>query len=191
MCARLFQPALQVGVATRQVVHAGSEAQRAEAAKVLTETRRALYRILAEDDTDQLSTSADGRPAAPVSDTLRAVRRPRPAARPRRSRAGAERRPLAGDARRAERYPRRCACATTAPSCRDRRDGLGGQIVAVAVGWQVYAIHRSAFDLGLIGARPSSLPNSRSRFPPAISPTGSHGGAVAVAPRRCGVATDC
>ena len=24
-------------------------------------------------------------------------------------------------------------------------------MVAVAVGWQVYAIHRSAFDLGLIG----------------------------------------
>jgi MFS family permease len=29
--------------------------------------------------------------------------------------------------------------------------GLGSQMVAVAVGWQVYAIHRSAFDLGLIG----------------------------------------
>jgi MFS family permease len=29
--------------------------------------------------------------------------------------------------------------------------GLGSQTVAVAVGWQVYAIHRSAFDLGLIG----------------------------------------
>src|SRR3954453_15069594 len=25
------------------------------------------------------------------------------------------------------------------------------QMVAVAVGWQVFAIHRSAFDLGLIG----------------------------------------
>jgi predicted MFS family arabinose efflux permease len=30
-------------------------------------------------------------------------------------------------------------------------NGVGSQIVAVAVGWQVYAIHRSAFDLGLIG----------------------------------------
>jgi MFS family permease len=29
--------------------------------------------------------------------------------------------------------------------------GLGSQIVVVAVGWQVYAIHHSAFDLGLIG----------------------------------------
>ena len=29
--------------------------------------------------------------------------------------------------------------------------GLGGQMVVVAVGWQVYAIHHSAFDLGLIG----------------------------------------
>jgi MFS family permease len=28
---------------------------------------------------------------------------------------------------------------------------FGSQMVAVAVGWQVYAIHRSAFDLGLIG----------------------------------------
>ena len=29
--------------------------------------------------------------------------------------------------------------------------GLGSQMVAVAVGWQVYSIHRKAFDLGLIG----------------------------------------
>ncbi len=29
--------------------------------------------------------------------------------------------------------------------------GVGGQMVAVAVGWQVYAIRRSPFDLGLIG----------------------------------------
>jgi MFS family permease len=29
--------------------------------------------------------------------------------------------------------------------------GFGLQMVAVAVGWQVYAIHRSPFDLGLIG----------------------------------------
>src|SRR5262249_58657134 len=28
---------------------------------------------------------------------------------------------------------------------------LGSQMVAVAVGWQVYAIHHSALDLGLIG----------------------------------------
>jgi len=29
--------------------------------------------------------------------------------------------------------------------------GLGGQMAAVAVGWQVFEIHRSPFDLGLIG----------------------------------------
>jgi MFS family permease len=29
--------------------------------------------------------------------------------------------------------------------------GLATQMTAVAVGWQVYAIHRSAFDLGLVG----------------------------------------
>jgi MFS family permease len=29
--------------------------------------------------------------------------------------------------------------------------GFGTQMASVAVGWQVYAIHRSAFDLGLIG----------------------------------------
>ncbi|HUK45748.1 MAG TPA: PadR family transcriptional regulator [Gaiellaceae bacterium] len=46
----LIHLAMQVGVATRQVTHHGSEAQRAEAAKVLADTRRALYRILAEDD---------------------------------------------------------------------------------------------------------------------------------------------
>ncbi len=46
----LFHLAMQVGIATRQVVHAGGEAQRAEAAKVLAEARRSLYRILAEDE---------------------------------------------------------------------------------------------------------------------------------------------
>ena len=39
----------QVAHATKQVMHAGTEAQVAEAAKVLAETRRSLYRILAED----------------------------------------------------------------------------------------------------------------------------------------------
>ena len=46
----LMHLAMQVGMATRQVTHHGSEAQRAEAAKVLAETRRSIYRILAEDD---------------------------------------------------------------------------------------------------------------------------------------------
>ena len=46
----LVHLAMQVGVATRQVVHHGTDAQRSEAAKVLGDTRRALYRILAEDE---------------------------------------------------------------------------------------------------------------------------------------------
>src|SRR5579871_3635009 len=44
---------MQVGMAGRQVAHHGTEAQRAEAAKVLADTRRALYRILAEDEPAQ------------------------------------------------------------------------------------------------------------------------------------------
>ncbi len=39
-----------VGAAVMQVVQAGTEAQAAEAAKVLEETRRSLYRILAGDE---------------------------------------------------------------------------------------------------------------------------------------------
>src|SRR5215212_11896246 len=39
-----------VGAAVMQVVQAGTEAQAAEAAKVLEEARRSLYRILAGDD---------------------------------------------------------------------------------------------------------------------------------------------
>lgn len=42
--------AMQVGIATRQVVHAGNEAQRKEAAGLLAETRRRLYAILAENE---------------------------------------------------------------------------------------------------------------------------------------------
>ena len=41
-----------VGAAVMQVVQAGTEAQVAEASKVLEETRRALYRILAGDEPD-------------------------------------------------------------------------------------------------------------------------------------------
>ena len=43
---------MQVGFATKQVVHHGTEAQRAEATKVLADARRALYRILAEETDD-------------------------------------------------------------------------------------------------------------------------------------------
>jgi DNA-binding PadR family transcriptional regulator len=39
-----------VAVAATQVASAGTEAQQTEAARVLADTRRALYRILAEDD---------------------------------------------------------------------------------------------------------------------------------------------
>jgi DNA-binding PadR family transcriptional regulator len=42
--------ARQVGVAAAQVAHAGTPAHLAEARKVLQEARRALYRILAEDE---------------------------------------------------------------------------------------------------------------------------------------------
>jgi len=45
----LIRLAMQVGMATRQITHAGNEAQREAAAKLLADTRRSLYRILAED----------------------------------------------------------------------------------------------------------------------------------------------
>ena len=44
----LMKLAMQVGMATRQVTHAGSDEQRKQAADLLAETRRSLYRILAE-----------------------------------------------------------------------------------------------------------------------------------------------
>ena len=44
----LMHLAMQVGIATRQVTHAGSEEQRKAAAELLSETRRKLYGILAE-----------------------------------------------------------------------------------------------------------------------------------------------
>jgi len=40
----------QVRAATRQVVHAGSEQQLTAAAELLRETRRRLYKLLAEDE---------------------------------------------------------------------------------------------------------------------------------------------
>jgi DNA-binding PadR family transcriptional regulator len=45
----LMHLAMQVGIATKQVVHAGGEQQRKAAADLLTETRRKLYGILAGD----------------------------------------------------------------------------------------------------------------------------------------------
>jgi DNA-binding PadR family transcriptional regulator len=41
----------QVAVAVQQVMHAGTEAQVAAASQVMTETRRSLYRVLADDET--------------------------------------------------------------------------------------------------------------------------------------------
>jgi DNA-binding PadR family transcriptional regulator len=43
----------EVGLAFMQVLHAGSPPQIAEASKILTETRRSLYRILADGETAQ------------------------------------------------------------------------------------------------------------------------------------------
>jgi DNA-binding PadR family transcriptional regulator len=40
----------QVGIAVKQVMRAGNEAQVAAAAQVLTDTRRSLYRVLADDE---------------------------------------------------------------------------------------------------------------------------------------------
>ena len=45
----LIAPMRQIGMALFQLMHSGSEAQQEEAREVLAETRRALYRILAED----------------------------------------------------------------------------------------------------------------------------------------------
>jgi DNA-binding PadR family transcriptional regulator len=50
----------QVGAAVMQVALAGSESQQAEARRVLADTRRALYRILAEDDPDAEAGDAGG-----------------------------------------------------------------------------------------------------------------------------------
>ena len=49
---QLWETVRQVAVAVTQVAQAGSAAQVAQAAKILTDTRRALYRILAADGED-------------------------------------------------------------------------------------------------------------------------------------------
>ncbi|HEY0540018.1 MAG TPA: PadR family transcriptional regulator [Actinoallomurus sp.] len=46
----LFATAAKTGAAVMQIVHTGSESQVAEAKQVLSETRRKLYQLLAEDD---------------------------------------------------------------------------------------------------------------------------------------------
>jgi DNA-binding PadR family transcriptional regulator len=49
---QLRSAAMQVGAAVRQIGSAASERQVAKAVEILSSTRRELYRILAEDDTD-------------------------------------------------------------------------------------------------------------------------------------------
>ena len=52
----------QIGMALFQLTHSGTEAQRAEAKEVLDETRRALYRILAEEPEGPRRRQARGMP---------------------------------------------------------------------------------------------------------------------------------
>ena len=54
-----------VGMAFVQVLHAGTEAQVAEAGKVLAETRRSLYRILADGEPDRGGRLSDPRRPPP------------------------------------------------------------------------------------------------------------------------------
>jgi DNA-binding PadR family transcriptional regulator len=49
----LFRQAAQAGSAVMQIVHTGSPEQVSQARDVLAETRRKLYRILAEDDDEE------------------------------------------------------------------------------------------------------------------------------------------
>ena len=49
-CPRISSAPRFAAMKARPVIHAGSDAQRAEAARILGETRRSLYRLLAEDD---------------------------------------------------------------------------------------------------------------------------------------------
>ncbi len=49
---QLLRVGMQVVMASRQVLHAGSEAQRKAATELLTETRRRLYGILAENGSE-------------------------------------------------------------------------------------------------------------------------------------------
>jgi predicted xylose isomerase-like sugar epimerase len=46
----LFATAAKTGAAVMQIVHTGDENQVAEARKILTEARRRLYRLLADDE---------------------------------------------------------------------------------------------------------------------------------------------
>ncbi|WP_433226518.1 PadR family transcriptional regulator [Actinomadura formosensis] len=55
----LFKQAAQTGAAVMQIVHSGSPRQVAQARDVLSETRRSLYRILADDLGEDAGPTAD------------------------------------------------------------------------------------------------------------------------------------
>lgn len=56
----LFKQAAQTGAAVMQIVHSGSPRQVAQAGDVLSETRRSLYRILADDLGEDAGPAAGG-----------------------------------------------------------------------------------------------------------------------------------
>jgi len=60
----LFVTVKQIGVAAKQVAKVGTDSQLAEARKVLAETRRRLYLILAEDGAGEEEQDAGHRPPA-------------------------------------------------------------------------------------------------------------------------------
>ncbi len=59
----LFATLKQIGAAAKQVAKVGTDEQLAEARKVLADTRRRLYLILAEDDTGGEEQDAGHRPS--------------------------------------------------------------------------------------------------------------------------------
>ncbi len=59
----LFVTLKQIGAAAKQVAKVGTDGQLAEARKVLADTRRRLYLILAEDDTGEEEQDAGHRPS--------------------------------------------------------------------------------------------------------------------------------
>ena len=67
--------------------------------------------------------------------------------------------------------------SATSPSSgrRSSRTGFASQMLAVAIGWQVYAIHRNPLDLGLVGLMEFlplpllALPAGQTRRPPAAA----------------------
>ena len=73
-----------LGMALFQLTHSGTEAQRREALEVLNETRRKLYRILADEDPAEDASVPDAAASLPsdaaaASPTGGARRSPRPA----------------------------------------------------------------------------------------------------------------